>query len=31
MSLNGYRDRTVWAYNYKSIVNGKKEGEIIYC
>jgi hypothetical protein len=28
--LNGYRDRAVWIYKYKSIVNGDKEREITY-
>ena len=29
--LNGYRDRAVWIYKYKSIVNDNKEREITYC
>jgi hypothetical protein len=28
--LNGYGDRFVWIYKYKSIVNGNKEREISY-
>ena len=29
--LNGYRDRAVWVYKYKSILSCKKEREITYC
>ena len=29
--LNGYRDRAVWIYTFKSIANGNKEREITYC
>jgi hypothetical protein len=28
--LNDYRDRAVWIYKYKSILNGNKEREITY-
>jgi hypothetical protein len=28
--LNGYQDRAVWIYEYKSIVNGNKERQITY-
>jgi hypothetical protein len=29
--LKGYRDRVVWAYKYKSILNGNKQRDITYC
>ena len=29
--LNGYRDTAVWIYQYKTIVNGNKDGEITDC
>ena len=29
--LNAYRNRAVWMYKYKSVVNGNEEREIAYC
>ena len=28
---DGYQNRAVWIYEYKSTVNGNKEGEITEC